>query len=120
MKKIILFIAIIFSVNISFAQVVKPEDAIKHIGEVVKVCGKVYGGRFFETSKDSPTLLNLGAAWPLSTFTIMIPKDIRTKMGNAPEIELKEKNVCVTGKVILYKEKAEIIVDDAAKLTVEK
>ena len=50
----------------------------------------------------------------------MIPKEIRIKMGNAPEIELKDKNVCVTGKIILYKEKPEIIISDAAQLTIEK
>ena len=120
MKKIILSAALNFIVAISFAQVVMPEDAAKHIGETVKVCGKVFGGRFFETSKDAPTLLNVGAAFPASPFTIMIPKDVRIKMGTTPEIELKDKNVCVTGKVILFKEKPEIIINDAAQLTLEK
>ena len=50
----------------------------------------------------------------------MIPKDVRIKMGTTPEIELKDKNVCVTGKVILFKEKPEIIINDAAQLTLEK
>ena len=120
MKKIILFAAINFTATISFAQVVLPEDAAKHVGETVKVCGKVFGGRFFETSKDAPTLLNVGAAFPASPFTIMIPKEVRLKMGTTPEIELKEKNVCVTGKIILFKEKPEIIIDDVKQLTLEK
>ena len=120
MKKYLLFLAANFIAVLSFAQVVKAEDASKHVGETVMVCGKVFGGKFFETSTNSPTLLNVGAAWPKSPFTIMIPKEIRIKMGNSPEIELKDKNVCVTGKIILYKEKPEIIISDAAQLTIEK
>jgi hypothetical protein len=120
MRKYLLFIIVNFIAANSFAQVVKAEDAAKHIGEEAKVCGKVFGGKFFETSNSSPTLLNVGAAYPKSPFTIMIPKEVRLKMANAPEIELKDKNVCVTGKIILYKEKPEIIVTDAIQLTIEK
>lgn len=120
MKKSILLVAAYFTVTFCGAQTVSPEEAAKHVGETITVCGKVFGGRFFETSKDAPTLLNVGAAFPSSPFTIMITKEVRQKMGNAPEIELKEKNVCVTGKVILFKEKPEIVVEDSKQLTIEK
>jgi hypothetical protein len=119
MKKNLLFIIAYFIVASSFAQVIKAEDAAKHVGKEVTVCGKVFGGKFFETSTNSPTLLNVGAAYPNCPFTIMIPKEVRVKMGNAPEIELKDKNVCVTGKIILFKEKPEIIITDKNQLTVE-
>ena len=120
MKKIyLLLFAFVLTLSVS-AQSYTPEEAVKHVGENVKVCGKIFGGRFFETSKDAPTLLNVGAAFPSSPFTIMITKEVRQKMGNAPEIELKEKNVCVTGKVILFKEKPEIIVEESKQLTIEK
>jgi hypothetical protein len=120
MRIYLLFIVANFIAASSFAQVVKAEDASKHIGETAKVCGKVFGGKFFETSTNSPTLLNVGALFPNSPFTIMIPKEVRLKMGTQPEIELKDKNVCVTGKIILFKEKPEIIISDATQLTVEK
>jgi hypothetical protein len=120
MKKYLLFFALNFIAFCCFSQVVKAEDAAKHIGETVKVCGKVFGGKFFETSDKAPTLLNVGAPFPNSPFTIMIPKEVRLKMGTQPEIELKDKNVCVTGKIILFKEKPEIVISDATQLTVEK
>jgi hypothetical protein len=120
MRKYLLFFMANFIAVFSLAQIVSPEDASKHIGEEAKVCGKVFGGKFFETSTNSPTLLNVGAPFPKSPFTIMIPKEVRVKMGNAPEIELKDKNVCVTGKIILFKEKPEIVISDATQLTVEK
>ena len=120
MKKIyILLFAIAFSQVVS-AQTFTPDEASKHVGEKVTICGKVFGGRFFETSKNSPTLLNMGAAYPASPLTIMIPGDVRTKLGYAPETELKEKNICVTGEIILYKERPEIIVNDVSQLEIKK
>ncbi len=118
MRKALLIITICAISKLSIAQTITPDEASKHIGENVKVCGKIFGGRFFETSTNAPTLLNMGAAFPSSPLTIMIPGTVRAKMGNAPEIELKEKNVCVTGKIILFKEKAEIVIDDASQIAV--
>lgn len=101
------------------AQTFTAEQAATKVGDSIKVCDKVYGGRFFETSKGSPTLLNLGAAFPASPLTIMIPGEVRIKLGYAPEQQLKDKNVCVTGKVILFKDKPEIIVYNISQLAVQ-
>ena len=49
----------------------------------------------------------------------MIPGDVRAKMGYAPELQLKDKNVCVLGKVILFKEKPEIIVYNISQIQVQ-
>lgn len=118
MKKLFTFLfftLLYFSVA---AQTFTAEQASKKVGDSIKVCDKVYGGRFFETSKDSPTLLNLGAAYPASPLTIMIPGDVRIKLGYAPEQQLKDKNVCVIGRVILFKEKPEIIVYNASQIAI--
>ncbi len=120
MKKILLISTICFVSKLSFAQAHSPEDATNHIGDSIKICGKIFSGRFFETSNNSPTLLNMGAAYPASPLTVMIPGTVRSRMGYAPEIELKEKNVCVSGKIILYKEKPQIIVYSASQLEVSK
>lgn len=118
MKKIFTLIAFIGFAQFGFAQSLSPEDAAKHVGETVKVCGKIFGGRFFETSTNCPTLLNMGAAFPASLLTIMITLDVRTKLGYMPEQELKEKNICVTGKVEMFKGKPEIVVNDVSQLEV--
>lgn len=110
---------LLFCIIISYftkAQTFSAEQASKHVGDSIKVCGKIFGGRFFETSNGSPTLLNMGAAFPSSPLTIMIPGDVRTKMGYIPEQRLKDKNVCVRGKVILFKDKPEIIIYNIAQL----
>ena len=119
MKKTFTFILFCLSHYFLAAQTFSAEQAAKKVGDSIKVCDKIYGGRFFETSNGSPTLLNMGAAYPASPITIMIPGDVRAKMGYAPELQLKDKNVCVLGKVILFKEKPEIIVYNISQIQVQ-
>ena len=120
MKKVLFLITLCFLSAIGFSQTLSPEDAAKRVGDSITVCGKIFGGRYFETSKGSPTLLNMGAAYPSSPLTIMIPGDVRSKLGYIPEAELKDKNICVRGRVILFKEKPEIIVYDISQMEVQK
>ena len=101
------------------AQTFSAEQAVSKVGDSIKVCDKIYGGRFFETSKGSPTLLNMGAAYPASPLTIMIPGEVRIKMRYLPELQLKDKNVCIVGKVILFKEKPEMIVYNISQLAIQ-
>ena len=120
MKKLLLFVLVIISAKYSFCQTLTPDEAAKHVGDKVKVCGKIFGGRFFETSNNAPTLLNMGAAFPASPITIVIYKELRTKMGYSPETQLKDKNVCVTGTVTLHKEKPQIVITDASQLEISE
>lgn len=116
MKKIFTFLLFSFSCYFISAQTFSAGQAAKKVGDSIKICDKIYGGRFFETSKGSPTLLNMGAAYPASPLTIMIPGEVRIKMGYAPELQLKDKNVCVMGRVILFKEKPEIIIYNISQI----
>jgi hypothetical protein len=61
----------------------------------------------------------MGAAYPASPLTIMIPGEVRIKMGYAPELQLKDKDVCVMGRVILFKEKPEIIVYNISQISIQ-
>lgn len=121
MKNILLIIACTFLAKWGTAQqTYTPEEAAKHVGDSIKVCGKIFGGRFFETSNNAPTLLNMGAAFPNSPITIMIPGSVRLQMGIAPEVQWREKNVCVIGTVILFKNKPEIIVYNTTQIEVKE
>jgi len=119
MKKIFTLFCFLVSSYVTSAQSISAEEASKRIGDSIKVCGKIFGGRFFETSAGSPTLLNMGAAFPESPLTIMIPGDVRMKMGYAPEQQLRDKNICVRGKVILFKGKPEIVVYNISQLEIQ-
>ena len=91
MKKLYFLFSFIAITQLASAQTLTPEEAAKRVGDSITVCGKIYGGRFFETSNGSPTLLNMGAAFPASPITIMIPGAVRAKLGYIPEAALKEK-----------------------------
>ncbi len=119
MKKLFFLLIVIATSTKGFSQTISAEEAEKHIGDNVTVCGKIFGGRFFETSTNAPTLLNVGAAYPASPFTIVIPGSVRIKMGFAPEQKWRDKNVCVTGKIVLHKNKPEIEITDESQI-VEK
>ena len=119
MKIIFTLLLFTFSHSVVSAQKFTAEQAASKVGDSIEVCDKIFGGRFFETSKGSPTLLNMGAAYPASPLTIVIPGDVRIKMGYVPEQQLKDKNVCVMGRVILFKEKPEIIVYNVSQIQVQ-
>jgi len=118
-KQLLLVIAIITTAIAHAQQEIKIEDLNKHVGDSVTVCTKIYGGIYLERSNGTPTLLNAGAAYPNSLLTIFIGADARKLFKEAPEVFYKDKDVCITGKVILYKDKPEIIVYGEKQLVVK-
>lgn len=64
-------------------------------------------------------MINLGGAYPNQKLTIMINGKDRSKFPVVPEDAFKDKNICVTGKVIQYKGKPEIVVDDPSQITID-
>lgn len=78
---------------------VAENDLAKHTGEMVKVCSKVYGRKDFGRM----VLVNMGGAYPNSLFTVVL-------RGDAKGLDLDGKLICVSGRVIDYKGKPEIVV----------
>nr|WP_276504847.1 hypothetical protein [Terrimonas sp. H1YJ31] len=61
MKYLISFLLLFGVALASFGQeIIKLDDVSKHVGDSVKVCGKVYGIRYLEQAKNSPTFINVG------------------------------------------------------------
>ena len=111
---IIVFTLITFS---SFAQTeIKIDDAKNHLGDSVKICTKIYGGRYLENTKGSPTFLNAGGYYPNAPLTIVIWADARKEFNNTPEEFYKGKEVCITGKIELYKDKPQIVVSSKSQI----
>lgn len=110
MKKHIVLTTLLFITSFSFAQtVIKLEDISKHIGDSVTVCGKISSIRFLETAKNTPTFINLGQPFPNHALTIVIWSDVRKQFETAPEVLFKDKEVCVTGRIELFREKPQIV-----------
>ena len=117
MQKVIFSVLCLFIVNSNFAQtVIQPKDAAKYIGQTVTVCGKIYGGKYLDAAKNKPTFLNMGAAYPNQLLTIVIWGDARKSFSYAPEEKLKNKTVCITGKVEMFKGKAQIMADKESQI----
>ena len=113
------FLVAIFCLGIypAFAQQqIKVEDAKSHIGDSVKICSKIYGTKYFSSGKDPVTLLDVGAKYPDTFLTIMIPDDARKLFKKPPEEYYKGASVCVTGTIQLFKGKPEIIVRNPAQI----
>lgn len=119
MKKLFTLSIFVYMVTAVSAQTsIKLEDVSKHIGDSVTVCGKVAGMRYFESSKNKPTLLNIGARHPDQLLTVVIWEDVRNLFTEKPE-GLQDKEICITGRISLYKEKIQIVINRPDQIFVQ-
>ena len=118
-KNLLVIAALLLSAIVKAQQEIKIEELDKHIGDSVTVCTKIYGGIYLDRNKDTPTLLNAGGNYPGAPLTILIWAETRKQFKEAPEFFYKGKNICVTGKIILYKDKPEIVVYEEKQIVVK-
>lgn len=120
MKKILLVIITACAFHATKAQQkIKLEEVSKHTGDSVTVCGKVADAKYFEQSKSGPTLINIGAAFPNQLLTVVVYKEDRPAFSYAPETKLVNQEVCVTGKIQLYREKPQIVVKKESEIVIQ-
>jgi hypothetical protein len=83
-------------------------DAAAHAGEEVKICSKIVGYK----TLDAMTLVNLGAAYPDQLLTMVLRGEAKSGYtivdGQA---------ICVTGRIEIYKGKAEIVVTNPGQIS---
>ena len=119
MKKISATLLFLFIVAAVSAQIpIKLEDVNKHIGDSVTVCGKVAGMRYFENSKNKPTFLNIGANHPNQLITVVVWETTRALFTDKVE-NLMNKDICITGRIILYKERPEIVIEKPEQIVIQ-
>jgi hypothetical protein len=118
MNKKIIFNLIVTFISVSaFGQtVINAKDAAKHLNEKVAITEKVFGGKFFSNS--GTTLLDLGGNHPNELVTLIIKGDDRKKFTTAPEEAFKDKTITVTGTLIDYKGKPEIVITDPGQIKI--
>src|SRR5712691_2700544 len=93
-------------------------EAKDHIGETATVCGSVVSTRYAASTRGQPTFLNLDKPYPNQIFTIVIWGSNRSRFGR-PEVDYKEKRICVTAKITEYRGVPEVSANDPAQITVE-
>ena len=96
---------------------VPAEQAASVVGQNVPVCGKVYSAKF--TGGTGVTFINMGGEYPNNPFTAVIMFKNRRSFTYKPEEYLNGKTICVTGTVIEYKGKPEIIVEREDQIKVQ-
>ena len=121
MIKIKLFLStviVLACLNVFGQTKITAKDASKHLNEKVMVCDQVFGGKFLSGS--DITLIDVGGSHPNELLTLVIKGDDRKKFTTAPEDAFKGKKVCITGQIIEYKGKPEIMITDPEQIKEDK
>ena len=94
-------------------QVVIPDSgAASHVGQTVTVEGTVAN---VHVTRSGTTFLNFGAAYPKQTFTAVIFRSAASLFPNPQQWE--SKRVRVTGKVRLYRDRPEIVLEASSQVS---
>ncbi len=93
-------------------------DVSFYTGDTVTVSGRVFSAKYLEGSAASPTLLNLGAAFPDQLLTVVIEGKDRPNFMQQPEHFYSGKEISVTGRVMLYKGKPQIVIQQKEQIRV--
>ena len=96
------------------------DDVANHVGDSVTLTGTVFTSRNLINSDNKPTLLNLGAPYPNQLLTIVIYESERALFAKAPEELFKEKEVLVTGRIMLYNDKPQIVVRKREQINIKE
>ena len=99
-------------------QTVTPDEALRHHGQSITVCGKIAGTQYAAKLKGKPTLLHLGKSYPEHLFTIVIWESDRGKFEKPPEELFWNKEVCVSGLIVEHNGKPQIVVKNPSQISI--
>lgn len=119
MKHFLVFISVIFSLGKINSQTVSVNDAHKYVDQNITVCAKVVETHVSK-GESKVIYLNLDKPYPNNPFTIVIFEKSADNFSYNPLEFLKNKNICVTGKVTLYKNKPQIIANTQDQIKIQK
>jgi hypothetical protein len=117
MKSVLVLIFSLFTIA-SFAQKKIGLDQVRnHINDSVEVKGKVAAITYLKNADTKPTVISVGANSSNPNLSIIIPGEVRKKLGYNPEEEkYRQGMVIATGKLKLVKGKPCIIIVDPDQL----
>jgi hypothetical protein len=98
------------------AAALNPEEAASYVGKSATVCGLIASGNYAPGAPAQPTFLDFSRPYPNETFSALILGNDRAKFGK-PEVSLREKYVCITGEILLYEGKPQVILRDPRQLS---
>ncbi len=89
--------------------VIAAKNARKYIGRTVTICDKIFDGKLILPA-NTIALYAGGYGSDHQSLTVIIPAASRSKFGGRPEADYLGKDVTITGKLILYRNKPGIVV----------
>ncbi len=109
----------VFTSTLFFAQEkVTLENIASFEGKTITLCETVTGTH--QTKSESKvTYLNFGKPFPDHAFTVVVFKNVLNEFSYDP-LTLKNKKICVTGKVVFYKGKPQIVIKNESQIEVQQ
>jgi hypothetical protein len=92
-------------------------NAAQYEGKLEHICSKVYSTKILDSN--GMTLLNVGGEYPNCPLTIVIYADKLKNFSCIPSDYYKGKNICITGRIKMYKGKPEIISNSQQEIIVQ-
>ena len=120
LKRNLIIIAALVCIAFAQEQSIASDKAIDYVGEYVTVCGEVVSAHFASRSRGKPTFLNIDEPYPRQTFTVVIWGNNRNKFGGDPENTLLWKDVCVTGRIEIFRGVAQVTAKSSDQITVSE
>ena len=111
MRTLILALGFVVAALPARAQTIAPVDVKAHVGQTVTVQAAVSD---VHTGRAGVTFIDIGGAYPDNAFAAVIFASDRAKFPNAND--LKGKTVAISGEVVLYQNRPEIILKTADQL----
>ncbi|MBS1527007.1 MAG: hypothetical protein JST19_15235 [Bacteroidetes bacterium] len=108
MKNLLILFIALGGLTASAQTKIAAKDAAKHLNQTVSICDKIYSSKLIENT--GMVLLDMGDRHPNQYLTVVIKGEDKAKFHANAEEYYKGRDVCVTGKLIDYKGKPEIIV----------
>jgi hypothetical protein len=105
---------LIFVAN-QFVTEVSPSDAIHHVGEFGRVCGRVASAHNVSHAEGAPTFLHLERPFSNQVFVAIIWSDVR--LFPAPPETFEGAELCVLGTVTTYQGIAQVVVRDPLQIS---
>lgn len=100
------------------AQTVTLDNIASFENQRIVLCEKITG-TFQSKNESKVTYLNFGAPYPNHSFTVVIFKKDLEHFDYDPVTFLKNKTVCVSGIVVFYKNKPQIIASSPDQIVVK-
>lgn len=118
MKKLLLLLLVCVSFTVFSQETITSSQVKDYIGKEVFLLGKVAGSKQLISKSEQPVLfINIDKDYPDNEIVIVVFSEVLSKL-KFTETSLSGKSIKVKGKVGIFKEKPQIILENEASLTI--